>query len=160
LADVLFGKYNPAGRLSTTWYSADTVLPPMADYDVRKGRTYLYFQGAPLYPFGHGLSYTSFLYEHLTVTPNSVAQGDEATVTFDVQNVGVMAGDEVVQLYVHDGASTVDRPTQALRGFERVTLAPGEGKMVKMPIRTEDLALWDATTHSWRVEAGPYELRV
>jgi hypothetical protein len=160
LADVLFGRTNPAGRLSTTWYSSSTGLPPTSDYDVRNGRTYLYFQGLPLYPFGHGLSYTTFTYDTLNVSPATIGESGTTTISVNVKNAGAVAGDEVVQLYVHDDASTVVRPIQALRGFKRVRLAPGATTTVSFPVNAQDLALWDPTIHGWVVSDGSYQVAV
>jgi len=151
LADVLFGDYNPAGRLSTTWVRALADLPPMMDYDIRKGRTYMYFKGAPLYPFGFGLSYTTFEYSNLRVSADSTSAD---SVSVDVKNTGVRAGDEVVQLYVKPVGAGADRPLKQLRGFERIALAPGETKTVRMPLRSTDFAHWDADKHAFVVDPG------
>jgi beta-glucosidase len=126
VADVLFGDYNPAGRLAATWVKALTDLPPMMDYDIRKGRTYMYFKGQPLYPFGFGLSYTTFEYANLRTSADSVSGGGEIAVSVDIKNTGKRAGDEVVQLYVKHLDSAVERPIKELRGFQRITLQPGE----------------------------------
>ena len=100
VADVLFGDYNPAGRLVATWVNSLNDLPPMMDYDIRKGRTYMYFKGQPLYPFGFGLSYTTFEYSNLRTSADSVNAAGEVVVSVDVKNTGTRAGDEVVQMYV------------------------------------------------------------
>jgi beta-glucosidase len=161
IADVLFGDTNPAGKLTTTWYTGTTTLPPIEDYDLRKGRTYLYFKGAPLYPFGHGLSYTKFEYSDLRVTPATLAPGETATVTVRIENVGSRGGDEVAQLYVHDGAQAgVQRPTQTLHGFRRLHLEPAEAKTVTFSLATKDLAFWDVATHAWRVADGVFDIAV
>ena len=128
LADVLFGDYNPAGRLAATWVKSLNDLPPMMDYDIRKGRTYLYFKGQPLYPFGFGLSYTTFEYANLRTSADSVKGTGEITVSVDIKNTGKRAGDEVVQMYVKHLESAVERPIKELRGFQRITLQPGEKK--------------------------------
>jgi beta-glucosidase len=123
IADVLFGAYNPAGRLNQTWPKSLDQLPPMMDYDIRHGRTYMYFKGKPLYPFGYGLSYTTFQYAHLRF--------HAGTVGVEVTNTGKLAGDEVVQLYRH-------RPgTKQLKGFQRISLKPGETRTVEMPLVAE-----------------------
>ncbi len=122
LADVLFGDYNPAGRLPVTFYKSAEQLPPFTDYDM-KGRTYRYFTGDPLFPFGYGLSYTTFAYRNLKL-PARVSSGDEVKVTVDVQNTGKTTGEEVVQLYL-------TRPIRALEGFTRVSLAPGETRNIQ-----------------------------
>jgi beta-glucosidase len=123
IADVLFGDYNPAGRLNQTWPKSLDQLPPMMDYDIRHGRTYTYFKGEPLYPFGFGLSYTSFQYSHLRY--------HAGTVGLDVTDTGKRPGDEVVQLYVQRAG------LKQLRGFQRVSLKPHEKRTVEMPLKAE-----------------------
>jgi beta-glucosidase len=160
IADALFGDINPGGKLTTTWYTGDATLPPIDDYDLRKGRTYLYYDQAPLYPFGHGLSYTSFAYANLTVGPGVIDKAGLTTVSVDVTNTGSRAGDEVVQLYVHDAAAGVPRPLKQLRGFRRVHLEPGQKETLTFAVAARDLAFWDVTTHGWRVADGLFELAV
>jgi len=160
IADALFGDINPGGKLTTTWYTGDATLPPIDDYDLRKGRTYLYYDQAPLFPFGHGLSYTSFGYANLTVSPGVIDPASLATVSVDVTNTGERAGDEVVQLYVHDAAASAPRPIQQLRGFRRVHLEPGQTKTLTFPLAARDLAFWDVTLHGWHVEDGLFDLAV
>lgn len=152
LADVLFGDYNPAGRLPVTFYRQTADLPSFDDYRMA-GRTYRYFAGAPLYPFGHGLSYTSFRYSNLRA-PSPATTDSTITVTVDVQNSGARAGDEVVQLYVRHPSSHVSRPRRDLRGFSRITLAPGERRRVTLSVPRRSLAYWDERTHGWIVEPG------
>ncbi len=132
LADVLFGDANPGGRLVQTWPRSLDQLPPMMDYDLRHGRTYMYFRGEPQYPFGYGLSYTTFAYANLRTSAPSLARGGAIDVSVDVTNTGARAGDEVVQLYVRYPESKVDRPLKQLRGFQRVALAPGETRTVAL----------------------------
>src|SRR2546423_11012273 len=120
LADVLFGDYNPAGRLVQTWPRSLEQLPPMMDYDIRHGRTYMYFKGEPLYPFGYGLSYTSFSYSNLRTSAGSLSQKGSLTVSLNVKNTGSRAGEEVVQMYVKHLNSAVARPMKELKGFKRV----------------------------------------
>jgi beta-glucosidase len=158
LADVLFGDYNPAGRLVATWVKSMDDLPPMMDYDIRKGRTYLYFKGQPLYPFGFGLSYTTFEYSNLRTSGDSVSSTGEIVVSVDVRNTGSRAGDEVVQLYVKRLNSAVDRPIQELRGFQRIALGPNETRTVRMPLHGADLTYWDAGKQSFVVEPGRVSL--
>ena len=160
LADVLFGDYNPAGRLAATWVKSLNDLPPMMDYDIRKGRTYMYFKGQPEYPFGFGLSYTTFEYSNLRVSAASLDAAGAVTVSVDVRNTGSMAGDEVVQLYVKHIDSAVERPIKELRGFERITLRPGETRSVKLPLKGTDLTYWDAGKHSFVVEPGKVGIMV
>ncbi|MEU8827364.1 glycoside hydrolase family 3 C-terminal domain-containing protein [Streptomyces sp. NPDC048636] len=153
LADVLFGRVNPAGRLTQTWYRSERDLPSILDYDIiRSDRTYQYFRGRPLYPFGHGLSYTRFRYGQVKRVPGGV----EVPVT----NTGSRAGDEVVQLYTHQRASRDKQPRVRLRAFRRVSLEPGRTATVRLPLRTADLAHWDVTRRRWVVESGVYDLMV
>jgi beta-glucosidase len=130
LADVLFGDYNPAGRLPVTFYKSVDQLPPFTDYRM-KGRTYRYFEGEPLFPFGYGLSYTSFAYRKLNV-PKRVSAGADAQVTVEVENTGVVAGEEVVQLYLSGTAP--NQPLRSLQGFQRISLRPKERKTVQFTI--------------------------
>jgi len=163
IAEALFGDTNPGGKLTTTWYTGATTLPPIDDYDIRDirtGRTYLYFQGQPLYPFGHGLSYTKFAYSALQVAPATIKRGETATVTVEIANVGKRSGDEVAQLYVHGTVAGVQRPSKELRGFQRVHLEAGESKTVSFSLTSKDLSFWDVTTHAWQVADGLYEITV
>jgi len=152
LADVLFGKYNPGGRLVTTWPESMSQLPPMMDYNLLDGRTYMYAKDKPLYPFGYGLSYTTFKYGHLHVSSRKLREGGEVTVSVDVTNTGQRAGDEVVQMYVSHLGSKVERPKEELEGFKRVALERGEMKTVEFPLRAEALAYWDEAKNAWTIE--------
>jgi beta-glucosidase len=129
-------------------------LPPMMDYDIRKGRTHLYFKGQALYPFGFGLSYTTFEYANLRISADSVKATGEITVSVEIKNTGKRAGDEVVQMYVKHLDSAVERPIKELRGFERITLQPGETKTVRMPLKGGALTYWEAARQSFVVEPG------
>jgi beta-glucosidase len=160
LADVLFGDYNPAGRLVETWPKSLDQLPPMMDYNIRDGRTYMYFKGKPLYPFGYGLSYTRFKYSDLKTSSPTLAKDDALTVSVDVKNTGQRAGEEVVQLYVKHQQSGLEHPAQELRGFKRIALQPGETKTVEIALAACSLAYWDTEEHSFVVEPGKLELRV
>lgn len=150
LADVLFGDVDPGGRLVETWPRSLDQLPPMMDYDIRHGRTYMYFKGEPLYPFGYGLSYTTFKYDNLRVS--SAVLKDAETITVDVTNTGDRTGDEVVQLYVSHENSKVIRPIKELRGFSRITLRPGETKTVVFRLTPKDLAYWNTARHRFETE--------
>jgi hypothetical protein len=132
VADVLFGDVSPAGRLPVTFYRSLDQLPPFDDYAM-KGRTYRYFTGAPLYPFGHGLSYSSFAYARLAV-PRTAAVGAPVAVSVEVRNSGTMAADEVVQLYVTDVEASGPVPLRALKGFQRISLAPGGKRVVRFTL--------------------------
>ncbi|MDQ0956482.1 beta-glucosidase [Streptomyces sp. B4I13] len=153
LADLLYGDANPAGRLTQTWYRSDSDLPSILDYDIIKSnRTYLYYKGQPLYPFGYGLSYTTFRYGGL----KRVSDGYEVKVT----NTGRRAGDEVVQLYVHQRESRDKQPLKQLKAYKRVSLKPGETQTVRLKLRDSDLAHWDVTRSKWVVESGTYDVMV
>lgn len=152
LADVLFGDYSPAGRLNQTWPTGDDQLLPMMDYNLLHGRTYLYSKEKPLYPFGYGLSYTTFAYEGLTLSAPKVNADGKVQVAVRVKNTGKRASDEVVQLYVQHLGSAVERPQLELKGFERVRIEPGAVKTVTLNLKPRDLAYWDAGAHRWKVE--------
>jgi beta-glucosidase len=160
LAKVLFGEYNPAGRLVTTWPKSMDQLPPMMDYNIRHGRTYMYFKGEPLYTFGFGLSYTTFRYSNLRTSSTRLASDGTIQVTVDVTNTGSAAGDEVVQLYVKHPHSKVDRPGQELKGFQRVGLQPNQTKTVEIPLKASTLAYWDEKTGGFKVEAESVDLLI
>jgi beta-glucosidase len=159
LADVLFGDYNPAGRLVHTWPRSIDQLPPMMDYDIRHGRTYMYFRGTPLYPFGYGLSYTGFAYTSLRTSAREMPADGEIAVEVDVKNTGARTGDEVVQLYVSYPESHVSRPGKELKGFQRVTIGAGEVRKVRFTLRADQLAWWDDTRHAFVVEPGSVRIR-
>ena len=158
LAQVLFGDYNPGGKLVATWPASMDQLPPMMDYDIRHGRTYMYAKGAPLFPFGHGLSYTSFRYARLR-TDAAALPGDGAlNVEVEVANTGKVAGDSVVQLYAAWPKSAVSRPQKMLVGFQRVSLKPGETRTVRIPLEARRLAWWNAARGAYEVERVPVQL--
>ena len=152
LADVLFGDYSPAGRLNQTWPAGDAQLPPIMDYNIRHGRTYLYLKEKPLYAFVYGLSYTTFAYKGLSLSATSVKADGKVEVTVKVKNTGNRASDEGVQMYVQHLGSAVERPQLELKGFERVHVEPGAEKNVVLELNPRDLAYWDSTLHAWRVE--------
>jgi beta-glucosidase len=162
LASVLFGEYNPAGRLVQTWPRSLEQLPPMMDYDIRHGRTYMYFRDTPLYPFGYGLSYTTFAYRDLKiqapVLSKPAAGGGEIEISFVLKNTGERAGDEVVQLYVRHLNSSVSRPLKELKGFTRIHLGPQEEKVVKLSLPGRRLGYWDTKTDRWVVEKNQIEI--
>ncbi len=143
LADVLFGDYNPAGRLVQTWPRSLDQLPPIMDYDIRHGCTYMYFKGEPLYPFGYGLSYTTFAYSNLRVTPGALSMKGSINVTVDVKNTGSRVGEEVLQMYVKHLNSSVERPRLELKGFTRIPLAPGQNRSVTFTLPAQRLAYWN-----------------
>jgi len=161
LADVLFGDRPPAGRLTQTWYRSMADLPDLLDYDIiSTGATYLYFRGEPLFPFGHGLTYATFEYRNLRLGAPVVGAKGAVDVEVEVTNTGRRASDEVVQLYTRQLASRVQQPLQALRGFQRIHLGPGQTSKVRFRLRAEDLAFWDVTRSRPVVEASLHEVRV
>jgi len=159
IAQVLFGAYNPGGRLPVTFYRDVADLPPFEDYRMA-GRTYRFFEGVPLYPFGYGLSYTTFRYDRLRVSRDTLRGDDSLTVAVDVTNTGARGGDEVVQLYVRYPHSAVPRPRRDLRGFRRVTLGPGESRTITFPLTASAFRYWDADAHRWAVENGPVVVEI
>jgi beta-glucosidase len=160
LADVLFGDYNPGGKLTQTWPRSLDQLPDLMDYDIRHGRTYMYFRGEPQYPFGYGLSYTTFTFANLAVSQPSISLNGTLTVSVDVTNTGTRDGDEVVQVYGRIQESTVERPTKKLIGFARVMIAAGQTRRVEIPLRGADIAYWDVRRHAWALERAKLELMV
>ena len=158
LADVLFGTYSPAGKLTQTWPTGDDQLLPMMDYDLLHGRTYMYSKLKPLYPFGYGLSYTTFHYDSLATSAAQMNADGQVQVTVSVTNTGTRDSDEIVQLYVAHEHSAVSRPQIELKGFRRVHIAAGKSADVKLTVKARDLAYWDAAEHLWRVEKEPIKL--
>ncbi|WP_019609336.1 glycoside hydrolase family 3 protein [Nocardiopsis sp. CNS-639] len=157
LADVLFGDAEPSGRLPQTWYRSADDLPGMLDYDIVGARgTYLYFEGEPLYPFGHGLGYTSVEY----AAPVVRVDGGRVTVTVMVANTGTRPADEVVQVYTRQLASRVRTPLRALRGFARVRVEPGRSALATVSFDVDRLALWDTTRDRFVVEDAPRQVLV
>jgi beta-glucosidase len=160
VADILFGDANPSGRLPVTFYKADEKLPAFDDYSMA-GRTYRYFDGEPLYPFGHGLSYTRFEYSNLKLDRASVAADGSLQATLTVKNVGARAGQEVVQLYVAPVAASGPRAKKDLRGVKRVALKPGESSRISFTLEpSKDLRYYDVDAKRYAVGAGKYEVQV
>jgi beta-glucosidase len=162
IADVLFGDVNPAGRLTQTWPRSANDLPAdLLEYDIiTSGQTYLYDKTKPLYPFGHGLSYSSFRYSNLRVADRSLSSKGQIEVSVDVTNKGKRSGDEVVQLYTHQRTSRDKQPLTQLRAFDRVSLSAGQTKTVRLNVPVSDLAHWDVTRNKWVVETSRYDVRV
>ncbi|MEV0197629.1 glycoside hydrolase family 3 C-terminal domain-containing protein [Nonomuraea sp. NPDC050691] len=157
LAEVLFGDADPEGRLTQTWYRSAQELPDLLDYDIiTADATYLYFRGTPLFPFGHGLSYTTFEFAELDVRLADGVVTAEVTVT----NTGAREGVEVVQFYTHQRRSRVKQPLRRLRGFEKVRLGPGESRVVTLRLPVEELAFWDVTRGRFVVESAPHQVMV
>ncbi|HEY6953161.1 MAG TPA: glycoside hydrolase family 3 C-terminal domain-containing protein, partial [Bacteroidota bacterium] len=166
VADVLFGDYNPAGRLPVTYPKTDDQLPPWLrddNLDTGYGRGYRWFDTKgfePQYPFGFGLSYTTFSYSNMTVTPNSIDPGQLVHVSVDVTNTGSRTGEEVVQLYVSDTTAPVPMPQKQLKGFSRISFEPGQKKTVEFLLTADELYYYDETSSSYQVHPGQYAVRV
>jgi beta-glucosidase len=160
LADAIFGDINPGGKLVQTWPDSLSQLPPMMDYDITHGRTYMYFKGKPLYPFGFGLSYTSFKYSNLKTSAVKLNSAGEINVSLEVTNTGSREGDEVVQLYAKHLESKVQRADKELKGFKRITLKPNETKFVVIPLKAQDLAYWDTKLKKFIVEKDKIQLLI
>ncbi|MCD9876785.1 glycoside hydrolase family 3 C-terminal domain-containing protein [Streptomyces guryensis] len=157
LARILSGEVSPAGRLPQTWYESDGDLPGLLDYDVIGGRqTYLYFEGTPLFPFGHGLSYAAFSYGDLATR----VEGDTLHVSFTVTNTADITADEVAQLYTRAVEPTVPRPRRELLAHSRVTLAPGERRTLSFEVPLSAFEFWDVARGGPRLEGGPYDILV
>jgi beta-glucosidase len=160
VADVLFGDVSPSGRLPVTFYKADEKLPDFADYSM-KNRTYRYFEGQPLYAFGHGLSYTKFAYSGLKLSQAKLAPDGSATATVTVKNVGKRAGDEIVQLYLEPVGPKRARALKDVRGIERISLKPGESRQVTFTVQpSRDLTIYDEAARAYAVDPGKFELQV
>ena len=158
LADVIFGKYNPGGRLPVTFYRSVEDLPPFDDYSM-KNRTYRYFEGEPLYPFGYGLSYTTFKYGTPELSDNSIGKSGSVEVKVEVKNAGDIGGSEVVQLYVKDFESKYPVAKKALRDFKRIYLGPGESQIVNFTLESDDFRVIDDDGNRF-VEPGDFDILV
>lgn len=161
IADVLFGDYNPSGKLTSTWYKSLSVLPSgMQQYDIRKNHyTYMYHQQEPLYPFGYGLSYTTYEYSNLQLSQQHLNLGETLIVSFDIKNTGEKDGDEVVQLYTH-AQSEVERPQKELKGFDRISLKAGETRHVEIPLSHDQLCYFNDQTNTFDVEEGTVDVMI
>ena len=151
---------NPAGRVTETWSTSVRQFPPMLDYNIRDGRTYMYSKEKPLYAFGNGMSYTKFAYSNLRLSRKSVTPDGIVGVTLDVRNTGDRNGDGVVQLYITHICSAVQRPIQELKAFHRVSIQAGTTEKVSFDLPASALAYWDQTHHAFRVESDRVEVRV
>jgi beta-glucosidase len=160
IAQTLLGDYNPGGHLPYTVYANLDDVPPQNEYDVSKGFTYLYFKGVPLYPFGHGLSYTQFKYSNLKLSQTNTNPAGQVIVSFDLQNIGSRAGSEVVQMYVHQQKSNVAQPIKSLRGFQRVELQPGETKHIDLALPAAHLSYYDVASRRFIVAPGMFDVMI
>jgi beta-glucosidase len=154
VADVIFGKVSPAGRLVQTWITSIDQLPPILDYNIRHGRTYMYDKNMPLFPFGYGLTYTTFKYSDLKTDKKILKKGDVVNVTFSLINTGNYNSDDVPQLYVSFPGSRVEEPAKALKGFKRVFVPKGGTVDVTIPLKADDMKYWDTNLHQWVLEPG------
>jgi beta-glucosidase len=159
VANILFGDYNPGGKLPVTFYKSVEDLPPFEDYNM-EGRTYRYFHGKPLYPFGHGLSYSNFNYEKVDLDIYEVSDNDTINVFVTLSNTGDYDGDEVVQIYVRNVESALKQPVKSLKGFKRVFLKKGETKTIKIPVKINDLSYYDEKQGDFILEPGVFELQI
>jgi beta-glucosidase len=159
VANVLFGDSSPGGKLPITVPRSAGHLPAYYNYKPSARRGYLYDDIGPLYPFGHGLSYTTFEFGQPRLEKASIGTDESTRLVVDVTNSGDRAGDEVVQMYIRDEFSSVTRPVKELKGFQRISLKPGETRTVEMEITPEHLAFWDINME-WTVEPGEFKIMV
>ena len=159
VADILFGDVSPAGRLVQTWTASIDQLPPILDYDIRNGRTYLYDQNEPLFSFGHGLSFVDFEYSKLK-SVKTISDGETVNVSLTIKNTGAMDSDEVVQLYAAFPGSKVERPSKALKAFTRVNIPAGKSMKVEIPLEAEELKYWNVEQNKFVLEPGEISLMV
>lgn len=161
IADALFGNHNPGGKLCSTWFRGVDQLPNFHDYDIKHGRTYMYFDGDPLYPFGYGLSYTTFDYQSIHIKGDRLEPGKAITVVAEISNTGHVAGVEIAQFYVQVGGKR-QRPMKQLAGFQRVSLQPGEKQTISFSLPHDHIALryWDDAGKQFAYEAGPVQLMI
>jgi len=159
IGEALFGDFSPAGRLPLTYYETLDELPPFNDYKVSNGRTYMYFKGKTIFPFGFGLSYTTFEYSNIQVNKPEATVGDTITVSLDVRNVGSYDSDEVVQLYLKSPDARAENPLRQLKGFKRIHLSKGDKQTVSFILDRESLAYYNAENR-FVVESGTYEVQI
>ena len=160
---VLFGDYNPGGKLPVTFYSSTSELPDFKDYNMQSGKgfTYRYYKGEALYPFGHGLSYTNFEYSELKIDKTNINEKESFKISFNVKNIGNYNGDEVVQVYIKDLKSKLKMPIKQLRGFKRISLSKGGEKIIEFEFKPiEDLRYYNPTEQKYMVDKGSFEIQV
>ncbi|MFC4321569.1 glycoside hydrolase family 3 C-terminal domain-containing protein [Litchfieldia salsa] len=161
VASILYGDESPSGRLSMTWYKDITQLPSLFDYDIIKGnRTYMYFDEEVLYPFGHGLSYTTFEYSSIQVSSQKIKDGEEIKLSLDIENTGEFTASEVIQIYATVQGSKVKRPKKLLVNFDKVVLLPSQKQRVDFTIKAEQLSFWDVDNDDYCFESGTCILSV
>lgn len=160
LAEVITGQCNPSGKLPITFYKSDADLLPLDEYDITKGRTYMYFAKPVLYPFGYGLSYSSYEYKNLRLESSSLASDGKTTMSLDVTNTSEVDGAEIVQLYMRPNGWPVAMPLRRLIDFQRVDVPKGQTRTVQLTVRVRDLAYWDEKSHGFVTPSGTYDLQV
>jgi beta-glucosidase len=161
IADVLFGDVNPGGKLPETFYASTQQLPPMSDYDlINHPRTYMYLNQPVLFPFGHGLSYTQFEYSNLKVNSEAIKSDGVVEIQTTIKNTGKMKGDEVVQVYAHYMDATMTVPINQLKRFQRITLNPGESKVLTFKIPASEFSFYDTGINNLKTAKGRWELQV
>jgi beta-glucosidase len=161
IADILFGDVNPGGKLPETFYASTEQLPPFANYDIiNNARTYMYVEKPVLYPFGHGLSYTTFKYSNLRLSAEKIGRDGSIKIWCTVQNTGSYKGDEVVQVYVRDIKASVKVPIRQLKRFQRITLKPNESKTVSFHLPASELSFYDIKSNDFIVEPGEFEVQI
>ena len=155
VADIISGGYSPAGRLPLTWYKDESQLPSIMEYDIMSGgTTYQYFTGPVLWPFGHGLSYSSFEYSDLTINKTKAEESETLTISFKLKNTGSITAEEVPQMYAKISGSVFRRPLKTLKGFSRLSLAAGEERQVSFSLPVKELAVWDSIQNRFLTESG------
>ena len=156
MADVLFGDYNPAGRLPITFYKSVDQLPDFQDYSM-KGRTYRYMTQTPLYPFGYGLSYTTFDYKNAKLSKDKIASNESVTLSFDIANTGKMDGDEVAQIYIKNPNDPAG-PLKAMKAFKRVNVKAGSEQPVSIQLEPKAFQSFNDNTQTMEVRPGKYQI--
>ncbi|MFI3280555.1 MAG: glycoside hydrolase family 3 C-terminal domain-containing protein [Rikenellaceae bacterium] len=160
IANLLFGDANPSGKLNTTWFASDDDVTNKHDYNIRNNRTYMYFDGEPLYPFGYGLSYTTFAYSDIALQSKKLKHGQTLKLSATVTNSGSVDGAEVLQLYIKDNASSDAEATKMLKGFEKVYLKAGESQVVDFELPYDAFSHWDDSSKSFVVSSGRYDIMI
>jgi len=160
IANTIFGDNNPSGKLPMTFVKTWNDLPAQGDYDLSKGRTYLYFEKEPLFAFGHGLSYTHFSFKEMKLNKTKFHSDEIIKLSVSVQNTGNRSGEEIVQVYVKDLFDREEKPLQRLKAFQRVMVSKDQTKQVTLEIPVKDLAFWDTHQKEWKVGKGKYQIKV
>ncbi len=161
IADVLFGDVNPGGKLPETFYASTKELPPMSNYDlIDYPRTYMYFKEPVLYPFGYGLSYTTFKFSDLKLNSDKIEENGEVELSFSVENTGKVKGDEVAQVYIHKDNANIKVPINKLKRFQRITLTPGESKAITFKIPASEFSFYSTSTNDLKVDPGKWEIQI